>query len=532
MQKLLDSDSVKIDILRYRNDGLSYKKIEELTGVSKTRVQEFLAKKTYKQWWSENEKPIAAGSKTNFRHNIKRAKGSTFIITSAQNNTYVHGDVLKTLELIAKHNDAQIIVGTFSYNKNGFQNLQKSDGDWFDPKIEDYIVDEPLMLSDKLIYCGELNILPTAENPLSGFHSYTKDCSGIIPHAKVQLETLPRHKSESHTRMLYTTGAITLQNYIQKTSGQKASFHHIFGALIVEIDLDGDHFVRQLIADSSTGHIQDLDVLYTPDGYFENQRVEAINWGDIHVEKKDDVVYNTSFYNKDSMFDVLKPRYQFCHDTGDGEARNHHNISDPYFRFKAYTTNKDFVEDNIRSVGDFLASIERSYCTTVVVESNHDTVLQRWLKSADYKTDPANALFFLDCQYRTYQSIHNGEEDFSVFEYAVKKYTDAGLSNVIFLREDDSFTICGDIECGMHGHNGTNGAKGSVAIFKKLGTRCNIGHSHTPTIKDGVYYAGVTAKLDQGYNKTATTWAHSHIVTYPTGKRTIVTIVNGKWRRN
>jgi hypothetical protein len=32
------------------------------------------------------------------------------------------------------------------------------------------------------------------------------------------------------------------------------------------------------------------------------------------------------------------------------------------------------------------------------------------------------------------------------------------------------------------------------------------------------------------YTKGPSNWTHSHIVTYTNGKRTIVTIYNGKWR--
>ncbi|MFM9735631.1 hypothetical protein, partial [Streptomyces niveiscabiei] len=91
-----------------------------------------------------------------------------------QNNTYVNSAFLKSLETYCEHNNAELIVGTFSYNKSGFQNLGKGEADWFDPKIEKYILDEPAIIFDKLLWLGELNILPTAVNPLSGYHNYTK----------------------------------------------------------------------------------------------------------------------------------------------------------------------------------------------------------------------------------------------------------------------------------------------------------------------------------------------------------------------
>lgn len=254
-------------------------------------MNDFIRKETYKNWWKENNKPIASGQLHDHHTGISTLNKKRYILTSAQNNTFAHDEFLQSLETMANHINAQIIVGTFSYNKTGFQNLEKGDKEWFDPKLTSYILDEPVRLANGLIWCGELNILPTATNPLSGLYSYTKNDSGIIPHAKVQLESLPTHKFEP-TRMLYTTGAVTKRNYIQKKAGQKASFHHIFGALLVEIDDDGEWFVRQLIANSETGEFFDLDTLYTPKGIFKSRYVEAINWGDIHVEKLDEDAAN------------------------------------------------------------------------------------------------------------------------------------------------------------------------------------------------------------------------------------------------
>lgn len=526
---ILDDDQYKFEAIRMDNDGLSYSEIANNLGVAPKTISKFLRQKTYLEFWQKHRKPIAAGEFYDHHHNIKRAKGNKFILTSAQNNTFVHSKFLESLERYAEHINAQIIVGTFSYNLSGFQNLSKGDAEWFDNKIEKYIVDEPLELADGLVWFGELNILPTATKPLSGLNSYVKSGSGIIPHAKVQLESLPRQKFKD-PRFLYTTGAVTQRNYIQKKSGQKASFHHIFGALIVEVDSKGDWFVRQLIANTDTGEFQDLDVYVNPKEVITGQTVEAINWGDIHAEKLDDVVASVSFAGSDSMIDVLKPKFQFVHDVLDFQSRNHHNINDPYFRYAAFVNKQDDVEGNIDSVISVLKSMERPFCKTVIVESNHDLALQKWLKTADYKTDPANALFFLKCQYNTYKSIKDNDTDFSIFEYVVKDKVPS--LNVKFLKTDESFMICGEdgIECGSHGHNGINGSRGSAQSFTRLESRSNVGHSHSAKIIDGVYQAGVTGSLCMGYNLGPTTWSHSHIVTYPNGKRTIVTIKNGKWR--
>ena len=528
----LDNNNIKLEVIRLNNDGYNYSEIENISGISRKSITNFLRKKTYKGWWSENDKPIATGSLHDHHHAIMELSGKCFVFTSAQNNTFVHDKFLESLKQLINHRNAQLIVGTFSYNKSGFQNLQKSDGDWFDPKIEKYILDQPAYIADDLLWCGELNILPTANDPLSGFNSYARNCSAIIPHVKHRLKSLAR-MSGFDPKFLYTTGCVTQRNYIQKKSGQKASFHHIFGAVIVEVDKDGDWFVRQINADTETGEFYDLDTLYTPNGYTSGHRIEAVNWGDIHSEKYDNDVYSGSFYNTGkSILDVLRPKYQFVHDVFDFQSRNHHNINDPYFRFQMYHSEQDHVEKDIYYVGVTLETMQREWSEVVVVESNHDLALEKWLKTADYKLDPANALFFLECQYETYKAIKNGEKDFSIFEYVVRSRF-KNLNNITFLRTDESFVICGEngIECGQHGNNGINGSRGSIQSFQAVGVRMNIGHSHAAGIVDGIYQAGVSGDIEKFfYMKGPNTTSNSHIITYPDSKRTIITMRKEKWR--
>lgn len=533
MIKKLEDDSIKIEILRFINESMSIREISERIGVSKSCIQDFVSKKTYKSWWELNSKPIAAGRTHDHHKKIKILSKKRYILTSAQNNTFVHQGFLKSLENMARDIDAQIIVGTFSYNTNGFQGLQKGDGDWFDPAIEDYILDEPVKICDDILWCGELNILPTAVNPLSGLQSYSGQYSAIIPHAKVQLESVPNHIDRG-VRILYTTGAVTKQNYVQKKAGQKAAFHHVFGAVLVEVDDDGDSFSRQLIADSETGHFYDLNKKYTPDSIEHVDKIEAINWGDIHIEKIHKGAAYAAFDGPGNMLDTLNPKFQFMNDVIDFEARNHHNISDPYFRFQAYLNGLEKVEDNIKLVANFLKTICSKNTLTVVVESNHDLAFRRWLKESDYKSDPVNAVYFLENQLEIYKSMQRGDKHFSIFEHAVKKFIPE-VEFLKFLRSEESFRICDEggngIECGVHGHNGNNGARGSIRAFQVRGSRYNVGHAHSAAIKDGVYQAGHLTDPDKmTYLKGGTSWSHSNIITYPNGKRAMITIKNSKWR--
>lgn len=475
----------------------------------------------------EDTRPIAAGVVTAPDKRRGVLTGRRFVFTTAQNNTYVHQEFYESLQQFCKEREAQLIVSTITYNKSGFQNGTKEDEKlWYDPKIVPYIMDDSHVVAPGLVFCGELNVIPTAVSPLSGFENYTQDASGIIPHTKVQMQSLPRMKGED-PRFLYTTGAITQRNYIQRKAGQKAEFHHVFGALLVEIDEAGDWFARQLVANED-GVFHDLDKRYSPQGVTEH-RIEAITWGDIHLEKIDPSIWEACWGDDNSLLRVLNPKYQFVHDLTDFKARNHHNIKDPFFMAEMFHRGTGNVQRDLERCGAFLAYITRFENKAVVVESNHDEALEKWLKEADIRTDPENAEFFHKANAQVHTAIREGNNRFKVFWWALNPGKSFFTPYVTFLAEDDSFVVKG-IENGLHGHRGANGARGNPRGFRFIGRKVNIGHTHSAGIFDGVYVAGVSGLLDMDYNKGPSSWSHSHILTYGNGKRTIITMKNGKWK--
>lgn len=524
-------------------------------GCSRGTVYDLRMRKNYLDFWAQHdEKPTAGGVTDTPDDRIGTLIGSRFVFVTAQNNTYVHDKFYRSLQHFMEVRGAALVCGRSYYNINGFQNLtdENDDESWFDAKIRESIIDRPMKVADGLYWHGNLNILPTVVNPFNGMHNFVKSHSGIIPHVKCGLQSLPSHVTED-PRFLYTTCSITLPNYIQKTAGQKAEFHHVIGALYVEVSEDGTWFARHLHADSSSGEFYDLNDYFTPDGV-EDRKGEAvvgINWGDLHVEHLDPNVAMASFgidiktnengeyfydnvENEFNMLDYLKPKTTFCHDTSDFAPRNHHNINDPHFRFAKHNTVDDNVEASLKRCADLISAISRSYSETVVVQSNHDLALVKWLKTADYRQDPENAMFFLRTQYDFYEAIQNRDEDYNVFADVMRKQNpDLYTKNVTFLRECDPYMLLGEggIQCGYHGHNGTGGSRGSTQSFAKLGYRVNIGHQHKAEIFQGVYVAGVCTRRDLDYAKGAPSmWSNSHIVTYANGKRCIITIKDGRWR--
>lgn len=455
----------------------------------------------------------------------RKGRVKRFILSSAQANTDINKPFLDNLEAYAKFLDAEILISGYTYGVRA-----RTTEVVFHEDIADYITSDQTDIGGKLLFCAEINTNPTATQPLSGLETYTRGKWGVFPHPRVELKSIATMFNKP-AKIIMTTGTVTLPNYETRKAGMKAEFHHVIGAVLVEIDGDGDIFARHLIA-SEEGDFQDLDTVVVGGEVFEGHgEVEAITWGDIHTEMIDENVLE-GCWATGGMIDVLRPKYQFFHDVADFTARNHHNIGDAHHRYKMFKNKSDSVRSAFERMVAFLEYSRRDWCDSVVVESNHDLMLRRWLKEADYKNDPINATFFLYCQAAMYEAIDNDDDRFSIFEHVLDVL---GHPDATFLREYDSFMICEKdgrgIECALHGHRGANGAKGHINSFAKMGSKANVAHTHSAAIHEGIYQAGTSSKMDLGYNRGGlSSWSHSHIVTYGHGKRVIVTMQGKKWR--
>lgn len=464
---------------------------------------------------------------------------AVYILTAAQNNTHVHEALWRNLKAYAKYRKARILVSQFTYNKAQFGTKSVKPGTdrgedyaelWYAPEIEPHVYNERLAITRSLTFCGEINILPTASMPLSGFENYTGRSSGIFPHAKQAMQSIAALQA---AKFNYTTGCCTLRNYVQKKAGLKAEHNHAYGALIVEVDADGDWFVRQLRAteDGAFYDIHKAGVLQVSGGKVtKGHRAEALQPGDVHVAQIDPVV-REAIWGENGIVDVLQPRHQFLHDVLDFLSRNHHESKNPHEMFRKYAHRLESVEAELQDVAAFLGGeSRREGCKTIVVDSNHDNALTRWLRESEFRADPANAEFYLRAQRMVYAALRKGDHTFHLLREVMKMM---GVPTAVrFLQPDESHVVCrrsGGIECGMHGHAGPNGSRGSPRAFSRMSRRVNTGHTHSAGIIDDAFTAGTCSLLRMSYNRGPSSWSHSHIVTYPNGCRTILTLWKGKW---
>lgn len=465
-----------------------------------------------------------------------RSTSKTYVITSAQNATPLHHGFFNCIKTYLEKNDAELLVIPYRY-RNPNSLWTDKDHDWWHQDLVPYMSENNIELCRGLQVMGHIKMQPTAVNPLSGFDSYTGTDSGIFGHPKVQLKTIPT-PSKSLPKILTSTGSLTIPNYTDSKAGHKGEFHHSLAAVIVEVTNNEFH-IRHIHGDDETGEFYDLDKHYTADNVTENHRIEALVTGDTHIEFLDGDVDNATFTNPDSIMKVLKPKNLVYHDILDFYARNHHHRGNDIIAVGKHRYGRNNVEEGLQMVADFIDRNTTKGTTNIIVKSNHDEALDRWLREIDPKTDAENAQFYYYMKYHQLKNIKITDTGFTSMDplefWCHNPDSEKGLSsieNTVFLGRNQSFSVK-NIEIGFHGDSGPNGARGSIQNMSKIGPKCIIGHSHSPGINEGAYQVGLSAKLNLEYvGGSPSSWLHTHCIVYPDGSRTLINIINGKWRNS
>jgi hypothetical protein len=460
------------------------------------------------------ERPIPDGTKR-------------FIVTAAQNGTPVNEPFWGCLTSMAKRLHAEILVIPLRYkNPTSQWTGSQQNAEYWDPKVRPYLWNVRRALNRNVMVLGDIKIQPTASSPLTGADALSHASSGIIGHTKLQMRCVPT-PSNRMAKILTTTGACTVANYTDSRSGRIGEFHHSLSAVLVE--LDGPRFyLRQVHFDTKTRSVTDLDVRYVPNGYGAAPRPLALFMGDTHVKFVDPLVERATF-GEGGMVHTLRPQYLFWNDLLDSYSCNPHHQGDPFKAIAKRFFNADDVRAEVNQAIDFVRDRTPEDCTSVIVRSNHDDMLRRWMLRADWKEDPVNAEFYLETALAMARGTRlgpTGTEYPDPFTYWFRK---AQIARTRVLDSDESMVL-GGVEHGMHGDSGPNGSRGSIGNLRRIGVRSFIGHSHSPGINEGCYQVGTSTALTAEYTKGPGSWLNAHGITHADGKRQIVVMVDGKWR--
>lgn len=449
-----------------------------------------------------------------------------FVITAAQNATPVHEGFWAALQAYCRQNDAELVVIPIRYkNATSRWTASQENAEYWDVPAE-YLYNQRKKLNENLILLGDIKTQPTATKPLSGFEAITHGESGILGHTKLQLTTVPTPQGKL-PKILTTTGACTVPNYTDSKAGKLGEFHHALAA--VAVDIVGKKFFMYQLNAESNGGFQHLNTYYHPDGSLtENLGVSAVVFGDTHRKFIDPKVADATF-GASGIVETLDPEYLVFHDLHDGYAENPHHRGNPFITLAKRVSGFDNVEAEVKGDIDWLAKVCEGR-QGVIVPSNHDNMLYRWVRDTDWRLDPTNAEFYLKTALYMAEKTRMTMEGSSTpdpFAYWVGK--DPRVVNVTCLKPDEGFNVAG-VELGFHGDKGPNGVRGTRNNMRRIGVKTVIGHAHSPGIEEGCYQAGTSTPLRLEYTGGPSSWLNTHVVVYPNGKRSLINIIDGQWR--
>lgn len=451
-----------------------------------------------------------------------------YVVTAAQNATPVHMQFFASLRNYCIRMGAQLIVIPYRYrNPTSMWTERAAADDWWAPELAPYLLDRRIELNRHLVLLADIKTQPTATSPLQGFETMTGSRSAIVGHPKLELVTVPTPQ-ERLPKILTTTGAVTERNYIPSKAGKKGEFHHTFGACVVE--LEGGLFHMRQINAVKDGSFCELEYEYGPD-WRKPSELAGLVMGDTHVEFVDPDVVKATF-GPGGIVQSLRPKYLVWHDVHDFYSRSHWHRGEVFVNYVKHHTGRDNVEKMLDETFAFIDRHTPKGATNIFVSSNHpNNHLSRWLKETDPRGDPENCVFWA----RTFEALcmrarmtDSGARTVDPFTYwAKKKLNVAG--QCVFLDQDQNYQING-IEVGYHGDHGPNGARGNIRSFGKIGAKPVIGHGHSPGIKDGVYQTGTNSRLRLEFMRGPSSWLHTDCLIYRNGKRTLLNVIDGKWR--
>ena len=508
--KLTDEDKELLTKVHGQSKKPREKRIAELADRFK------VGGRTIGRWWSEmgltNKDP-----KSDILKNaaVRKLAGRQYLlITAAQNATPIHTAGFANMEVYAKFLGADIHVIPFRY-KNPTSVHTDKEADWWAPGLVKYLDLARHKISDFLEILSDVKTQPTASYPLRGLEGVTGAASCIIGHPKMHLHTLPVLEGE-HKKVLYTTGAITVQNYTDSLAGKKGEFHHTFGFIIVEIDGEDFH-VRQVPMDDD-GSFTDL-VFHVDGEVTVSKTCESIVLGDIHWGDHDYDKLEAS----SEVYNTIIPDHVVLHDLFNGHSVNHHEAKNGVLKYEAIKRKRHLLKAEIDEMNGYLHFITQDAPRSkiVVVKSNHDDFLDRYIVDQDWKKDVVNSEIFAVCLGITL----SGKAPKGLIPYFIEEVFG---DRVICLDRDATFKP-GQWQYAYHGDEGVNGSRGTVDQFAKLSTKCVIGHGHHAERFNGALMVGTSTLLRVGYNRGGSNWIHADVIVHNNGKAQHI-IYNHKYR--
>lgn len=461
-----------------------------------------------------------------------RPGAKAVFITAAQNATPVNKDWWRVIQTLCGHYACDLAVIPIRYKNptSAWQGSQENSEHWVS-EVKPYLASVRAKLNGNVMLLGDIKIQPTAADPLTGFEAVAGAMSAIVGHPKIQTRSIATPQNRM-AKILMTSGACTEHNYSDTRAGRVGDFHHSLSGVLVE--LDGKRFyARRVHFDTKTRSATDAArrLRFHANGKVTTApRAAGLVTGDLHEWFADKRAVRAT-WGAGGMVEVAEPETIVYHDSADGYSISHWHRGDPFKMRAKMLAGKNRAQDELESLRDFISANTRKGSQNVLVCSNHDDFFTKYIQTQDWRTDPDNAEWYLETALHMLRSTKFvpgfGTKYDDAFTYWMRRYN---LPQTTVLDYKQSLMIRGN-ECGLHGDDGPNGAKGSTRNLRRIGVKTVKGHDHSPGEDEGCTSVGSFWDPNEGadYTGPVSSWLQANCFINDDGKRQLAFIIDGRF---
>lgn len=360
-----------------------------------------------------------------------------------------------------------------------------------------------------------------------------RDQSVVMAHTKQRLRCVPTG-NKKFPKLITTTGCCTHPNYNidrSNSSGNRradiALRDHQYGAVVVEV-VSPFHYNLRHIPAQVNGKFVDMGKMFNGGRKPTKVGIEALVLGDLHVGEIDEKVMTANY----EMIDFFKPKRLFIHDLANSDSVNPHEKDDCISRAIKARLGKLDLENELEECYRVLCRLGKAMgknTEILVVPSNHDNFIYRYLALGEFPHDPINAGIASYLNRIAVEECNDPAEAANVVvEEGIKKIGNLP-SNIRFLRFEDDYEVWG-YQLANHGHLGHSGARGSTRSQELMYGKSVTGHTHSPEILRDTIVVGTSSRLDLAYTRgQGSKWMAANAVLYEGGFIQLLPIINGKW---
>ena len=445
-----------------------------------------------------------------------------FVISTAVNTKPANIEFLNALKNYADRRNAVLLWLPSHDVKNA-----KKTFEWeFDPALKcGYVITSDTVLNNNLMISG-ITTSAKQRNPLTGVSRFTSqyEKSIVFPGCKQMQENIATQKDFT-PHMATTPGAVTVPDYsceqlIAGRTNYIAERDHQAGAVIVEIENDRRFHLR-LIQATDDGSFTDLGTCYHADGTTSKSRDAVLVCGDSHAGNHNIELFKTVL---DLLRDSSFVTTMVLHDLCNSSAVSHHEANDIITRVLRVKDGTDLIENEVTEMVKYLNNCtELSGMDVVVVNSNHDRHIDRYIKEARFAKDTRN----LECALELASAMIKNPNLASSLQYLAENKSSVKLNKphrIKWLKLDESYKRYG-VELGVHGDLGVNGSRGSMLSYEKALYNAVVAHSHSAAVLKKIFRVGTLSNKDMGYNHGLSSWTHTCCLVYEDGTKQLINFI-------